>query len=158
MTETETEILEGATLHIERMLRNETIPTRLRPSLRPVIEAQPVQEEPIPVQEEPIQEQEVKIDHTLIPINALEEVSRALMYGKEKHGAWGWMENPKSYTELLAKTQRHIFQFQRGETIDPKTGLSHLACAICDLMFLQSNVLSERGLDDRCKVDVATEA
>jgi len=87
----------------------------------------------------------------MLPVDALEEVSRALMYGKERHGAWDWVEHPKTYTELLAKTQRHIFEFQRGVTIDPTTQLSHIACAICDLMFLQSNILKGRGTDDRFK-------
>ena len=143
MTENESLAVNRATEEIENMLRLDRPPTRFsRPVIAPVIE-QPPEPELVP---EP-----VKIDHTLIPIDALEEVSRALMYGKERHGAWGWIENPKSYTELLAKTQRHIFEFQKGVAIDPATGLSHIACAICDLMFLQSNILKGRGTDDRLK-------
>ena len=136
----------GATRAIEEKLREDVRP-RL---LRPVMPRQP-EPEPEPVVEQTPLPEPVKIDHTLIPIDALEEVSRALMYGREKHGAWGWVENPKTYTELLAKTQRHIFEFQRGVTVDPTTQLHHVACAIADLMFLQSNILKGRGTDDRLK-------
>jgi hypothetical protein len=143
----EHDVGEHATRAIEERLLGVERPRLLRTlSTKP----EPVVEEP-PAPEPESMPTPVKIDHTLIPIDALEEVSRALMYGKEKHGAWGWIEHPKSYTELLAKAQRHIFEFQRGVTIDPATQLSHIACAICDLMFLQSNIIKGRGTDDRFK-------
>jgi hypothetical protein len=142
MTENESLAVNKATEEIENMLRLEGRPRFARPVIAPIIE-QPPEPEPVP--------KSIKIDHTMLPVDALEEVSRALMYGREIHGAWGWIENPKSYTELLAKTQRHIFEFQKGVTIDPATQLSHIACAICDLMFLQSNILKGRGTDDRLK-------
>jgi hypothetical protein len=127
---------EHASRAIEERLREERPRPRMFTKLEPI-------PEPLP--------ESIKIDHTMLPVDALEEVSRALMYGKDKHGAWGWAEHPKSHSELLAKVQRHIFEFQRGVTIDPSTGLSHVACAICDLMFLQSNILKGRGTDDRFK-------
>jgi dATP/dGTP diphosphohydrolase len=148
MTFVEHDAGEHATRAIEEKLRDDVRPRLLRPLApkpEPVVEQQPSEPEPEPLPEP------IKIDHTMLPVDALEEVSRALMYGKEKHGAWGWVENPKSHTELLAKVQRHIFEFQRGVTIDPTTKLSHIACAICDLMFLQSNILKDRGTDDRFK-------
>jgi hypothetical protein len=137
----------NSTTEIEDMIRSESIEsirTRLSRIPTKVIE----HEATLPV-EEPTPS--VKIDHTMLPLDALDEVSRALMIGKENHGAWGWAENPITWTELLAKTQRHILAFQRGETIDPTTRLQHLACAICNLMFLQSHVLTGSGTDDRFK-------
>lgn len=127
-----------AAMAIETMLR-EDAPRLLRPRA-PVIESVPV---PEPVVETP------KIDHTLLPLDALDEISRALMIGRERHGAWTWKENPKAWTEILAKTQRHIFAFQRGEMVDPTTGLYHISCAIANLMFLQSHILTGKGTDDR---------
>jgi hypothetical protein len=118
----------------------------LAPGPAPVHEPEPVAP-PEPTPEPPI----MKIDHTLLPLDALDEISRALMVGKENHGAWGWREVPKAWTEYLAKAQRHIYSFQRGETIDPTTGLHHVSCAIANLMFLQSHVLTGSGLDDRFK-------
>jgi hypothetical protein len=140
---------EHATRAIEDKLRDDIRPRLLRP-LAPKPEPEPVVEQPPEPEPETLPEP-IKIDHTMIPIDALEEVSLALMYGREKHGAWGWIEHPKTYTELLAKVQRHIFEFQRGVTVDPTTKLSHIACAIADLMFLQSNIIKGRGTDDRFK-------
>jgi dATP/dGTP diphosphohydrolase len=144
------EHVERATFEIEHLLRSETSRPRLARTftqLQPVPEPYVAPQEPEPVIE-PIS---TKIDHTLLPIDALELVSRALMVGKEKHSAWDWAQNPKAYSELLAKAQRHIYEFQRGVDNDPGTGLSHIACAIAELLFLQSNVLNQRGADDRFK-------
>jgi hypothetical protein len=94
---------------------------------------------------------EVKIDHTLLPLDALDEVSLTLMHGREKYYAWLWVEHPHRHTDLLAKALRHIFAFQQGEDIDPSSNCHHIASAICDLMFLQSNVIQGVGIDDRMK-------
>lgn len=129
-----------AAMAIETMLR-EDAPRLLRPKA-PVVESIPAPE-PEPVVEQP------KIDHTLLPLDALDQVSLALMVGRERHGAWTWKEQPKAWTEILAKTQRHIFSFQRGEMVDSTTGLYHVSCAIANLMFLQSHILTGKGTDDR---------
>ena len=133
---------EKATLEIENLLKGETIK---RPSF---MRQQPPTPEPEPV---PMPTPVEKIDHTLLPWDALEEVSRVLMHGREKYAAWYWVEHPHKHTDLLAKAQRHIIAFQRGEDIDPSSGRHHIACAICDLLFLQSNVLQGVGTDDRFK-------
>jgi hypothetical protein len=91
---------------------------------------------------------EVKIDHTLIPLDALEEVSRALMHGEEKYDKFLWIKKQHRHRDLLAKALRHIFAFSQGQDLD-SSGLQHIACAICDLMFLQSNILRGTGTDDR---------
>jgi len=140
---------EKATVEIETLLRNETNRPRI---LRPIIDHIPTREpEPIlPPTPEHVAPP-TKVDHTLLPIDALEEVSRALMVGKNRFGAWNWALHPLTYTEYLAKAQRHILAFQQGEDIDPGTGRTHIACAICDLMFLQSHMIKGRSTDDRFK-------
>jgi hypothetical protein len=102
----------------------------------------------IPPQPAPMENIPIKIDHTFLPLDALDEVSRSLMHGEEKYSAKRWVTHPHRHRDLLAKALRHIFAFQRGETVD-SSGLQHIACAICDLMFLQSNVLRGTGTDDR---------
>jgi Domain of unknown function (DUF5664) len=137
---------EKATKRIEEMLRDEIAP--LRPNfLRPPAP----QPEPEPVAHPEPEHDIVKIDHTLLPLDALEEVSKALMHGKVKYEEWLWVKQPHRHNDLLAKALRHIFEFQKGNDIDPKSGLQHIACAICDLMFLQSNVVQGKGTDDRFK-------
>jgi hypothetical protein len=137
------ENVERATIDIENLIKGEAS----RPRFLRQIEAIPVKE-PMPEPKPP------KIDHTYLPLDALEEVSRSLMYGAAKREAWNWAVNPISWTERLAKAQRHIFEFQKGINIDPASGdaqLQHLACAITQLMFLQSYVINDAGTDDRFK-------
>ena len=130
-----------ATRAIETILRSDMRPKLLRPKA-PEPEPEPEQEQAIMVE---------KVVHTYLPLDALEAVSRALMYGAKKGDAWSWKINPISWTERLAKAQRHIFEFQKGIEIDPLSGEQHLACAITQLMFLQSYVLTGTGTDDRFK-------
>jgi hypothetical protein len=139
------EDVERATLEIENLIKNEGA----RPRFLRQIPKEP-EPEPTPV----IEPVKIKIDHTYLPLDALEEVSRSLMYGAAKREAWNWKENPISWTERLAKAQRHMFEFQKGIDVDPNSGaaqLQHLACAITQLMFLQSYVLTGSGTDDRFK-------
>jgi hypothetical protein len=131
---------------IENMIRGETPKLFQRPSVRDfLVQERPVQEQ---VPESVLDQEPTKIDHTFLPLDALNEVSRALMHGEQIYAANLWVTNPHRHRDLLAKALRHIFAFQSGETID-KSGLQHIACAICDLMFLQSNILRGTGTDDR---------
>jgi hypothetical protein len=118
---------------------------------RPVI---PVQSEQVVEAKQAIEEveeqmAELKVDHTFLPLDALDEVSRVLMHGAQKHGHWNWVHNPCDWTNLLAKAERHIFAFQKGDDLDPSSGRSHIAHAICDLLFLQSYILNQHGTDNR---------
>jgi Domain of unknown function (DUF5664) len=104
-----------------------------------------------PVEPEAVVAPLEKVDHTLLPIDALEEVSKVLMYGRIKFGAWNWAQHPLTYSQYVAKVYRHIMEFQKGNYIDPLSGGSHIACAIADLMFLQSHIIKGRSKDDRFK-------
>jgi Domain of unknown function (DUF5664) len=144
---------ESAVRHIERVLRVDEQPnevrTRLLRSLPPRPEPEQNNEHQRPAA--PKEEMLEKVDHTYLPLDALEEVSRALMHGAAKGDAWRWQITPIKWTERLAKAQRHILEFQKGIDIDPSSGRQHLACAISQLMFLQSYVLTGSGTDDRFK-------
>jgi hypothetical protein len=141
---------ESAARSIERALIGEDTRTRLLKSI-PIRQAAPHEEMATPMPSTPKDETVEKIDHTFLPLDALEEVSKALMYGAAKGDAWKWAINPISWTERLAKAQRHILEFQKGINIDPSSGKQHIACAITQLMFLQSYVLTGSGTDDRFK-------
>jgi Domain of unknown function (DUF5664) len=138
---TEDIAVERATEHIENLIRSESARPRLARAFTTLQQAPEPTPEPKPA----------KIDHTYLPLDALEEVSRSLMYGAEKGDAWRWAREPIGWTERLAKAQRHLFEFQKGNDIDPTSGRQHLACAITQLMFLQSYVITGSGTDDRFK-------
>lgn len=81
----------------------------------------------------------VKLDAGKPPMDlldglALEEVGRVLDFGATKYAPDNWRKGI-SKGRLLAAAIRHIYASARGEKKDPESGLSHLAHAMCCLMF-----------------------
>jgi hypothetical protein len=88
----------------------------------------------------------------LLPFEAIEEVAKVLGLGAEKYSPWNWYKG-FDYGRLLGASLRHISAFQQGQDKDPETGQSHLAHAACNLLFLITLQLRNRGKDDRCVRD-----
>jgi hypothetical protein len=85
----------------------------------------------------------------LLDAYAIEELAKVLAFGAKKYDAHNWR---KGITKgrLIAAALRHLFAYLRGENVDPETGLSHVAHAMCCCMFLLG--LEHRPeLDDRWK-------
>ena len=79
----------------------------------------------------------------LIAPELLEEVGKVLAYGAEKYGVRNW-ELGMDWGRPYAAALRHMNAWQRGEDVDPETGLSHMAHAACNLMMLLA--FRERGV------------
>lgn len=78
-----------------------------------------------------------KLDWSLLPIDAVEEIIKVLEFGKVKYAAWNWSSNGGfKYTRVFSALIRHLFAWMRGEDNDPETGLSHIAHAGCNILFL----------------------
>lgn len=88
-----------------------------------------------------------KNDYSLLPFDALEQVSKVLTFGAKKYKRDNWKTVPNSRTRYFSASCRHLFSWFRGEVNDPETGFNHLAHAICCLMFLLSNDLEIRPND-----------
>ena len=71
----------------------------------------------------------------LLPPKAIVEVAKVLTFGAEKYGAENWKELEDLQNRYLAGALRHIFAHMDGEKLDPETGLSHMAHALCCLLF-----------------------
>lgn len=71
-----------------------------------------------------------------VPPNALLAVARVLTFGAEKYGRDNWRHVENAETRYLDAALRHINAYQRGEAADPESGESHLAHAVCSLMFM----------------------
>jgi hypothetical protein len=87
----------------------------------------------------------------LLPPNALFEVAEILRFGAEKYAPYNWAKG-MSYSRLIAAAMRHIIAFNRGENLDQETNRSHIAHALCCLMFLMEYVSREdiyKAWDDR---------
>lgn len=85
----------------------------------------------------PIKSDMGKTDWSLMPFEAVEEINKVLEFGAKKYEAHNWKKGSGfKYTRLLGSLLRHIFAYMRGEDKDPESGLSHLAHAGCNVIFL----------------------
>lgn len=85
----------------------------------------------------PIKHDKDKTDWSLVPMECVEDIAKVLEFGAKKYSPNNWREGSGfSYTRVLNSLFRHIFAFARGQDLDPETGLSHLAHAGCNILFL----------------------
>ena len=84
----------------------------------------------------------------MLPYEALVQMAKVLDFGKIKYHKWNWTEGI-SYTRLISASLRHINAYNRGESKDPETGLSHIAHAAVNLCFLLWHEKFRTDLDDR---------
>ena len=86
----------------------------------------------------------------LIPSSALLQVAEVLQHGAKKYGEWNWTEG-FNWNRLIGAVERHILAWKDKDKDDKDSdsGISHLAHACCNLMFLLT--LEEKGIgeDDR---------
>jgi len=76
-----------------------------------------------------------KLDYTLLPWDALEEVVKVLAYGLKKYERDNWKHVPDAMQRYEAAGMRHRVARLQGEANDPETGISHLAHEVCCLLF-----------------------
>lgn len=95
-----------------------------------------------------------KTDWSLMPFEAVEEINKVLEFGAKKYAAHNWCDGPGfKYTRVLNSLLRHVFAFLRGEDNDPESGLSHMAHAGCNVLFILYYLKHKDRykLDDRFK-------
>ena len=71
----------------------------------------------------------------LLPPKSILEVGKVLTYGADKYDAENWRKVDDLQNRYTSAALRHIFAHIDGEADDPETGLSHLAHAMCCLLF-----------------------
>jgi len=76
-----------------------------------------------------------KLQWYLLPFEVLQDVVRVLMLGAKKYAPYNW-KYVKPKERYFDACMRHLTAWQAGEKKDPESGLSHLAHAICCLVFL----------------------
>ena len=86
----------------------------------------------------------------LLPGAALLEVAKVLDFGAVKYDEHNWRQG-FVWSRLYDASLRHIFAYIGGEDKDPESGLSHIAHAICGLLFLLEHEIKGYGNDDRHK-------
>lgn len=92
---------------------------------------------PSPSFVEAMKDDKDKVRWDLLPVGALEEVAQVLTHGAKKYEAWNWAKDGGfTWSRLIRAGIGHLFAFARGVDKDEETGYSHLAHAICCLLFL----------------------
>lgn len=71
----------------------------------------------------------------LLPPKALTEVAKVLTFGAQKYDEENWRKLDNLHNRYSSGALRHIFAHIDDEELDPESGLSHLAHAVCCLMF-----------------------
>lgn len=84
----------------------------------------------------------------LLDMDALEGLAAVLSFGAEKYEPYNWRLGIVN-SRLIASMLRHLSAIQRGEDIDPESGLSHIDHLGCNWMFLSYNYKRRPDLDDR---------
>lgn len=78
-----------------------------------------------------------KANWSLMPWEAVEEINKVLEFGANKYAAHNWQQGEGfRYTRVLNSLLRHVFSYMRGEDLDPESGLSHMAHAGCNVLFI----------------------
>lgn len=72
----------------------------------------------------------------LLPPLAMKATAEVLTFGAEKYEPDNWKYVPESKTRYFDALERHVWAWKMGETMDPESGMHHLAHALCCLMFL----------------------
>ena len=87
----------------------------------------------------------------LIPPRALELVAQVMTVGQKEYGDRNWEKGLK-WGRMFGAMMRHAWAFWRGEELDPKSGLPHLAhCGATVLMLLESTFYFSKN-DDSTKL------
>jgi hypothetical protein len=108
-----------------------------RPPNTPVIPTETANKIQDQLSNVPLKADAGKTDWSLMPFEAIEEINKVLEFGAKKYAAHNWKKGSGfKYTRLLGSLLRHIFAYMRGEDKDPESGLSHMAHAGCNVIFL----------------------
>lgn len=80
---------------------------------------------------------------------ALEGLAKVLTFGAKKYRPWGWKTSGFPYSRVLDSLHRHLAAFERGEDLDPESGLPHIDHIGANWMFLSYYTKEMKHLDDR---------
>lgn len=83
-----------------------------------------------------------KAQWRLVPFGAMSEVVDVLTYGAQKYAPDNWKHVDGAVDRYTDAGFRHFVAYANGEKVDPESGCSHLAHAMCCLLFL---LAFERG-------------
>tara|TARA_B100001094_G_scaffold172014_1_gene166324 strand:- start:9041 stop:9463 length:423 start_codon:yes stop_codon:yes gene_type:complete len=87
----------------------------------------------------------------LLPPKSINEVGKVLTFGAEKYDPHNWRKVDDLQNRYTSAALRHIFAHIDGEDVDEETGLSHLAHAMCCLLFKLEDQLIGESEEERTR-------
>jgi len=84
---------------------------------------------------------------SLLSSVALEKMAKVMTFGEKKYAAHNWRKGFQ-YSRIMDAVFRHLHAYNRGEKLDPESGISHLSHAECGLMMLSEFEETGAGEDD----------
>lgn len=90
-----------------------------------------------------------KPDMYLLPPLATLEVGKVLTYGANKYSPDNWRRLDSLQERYSSAALRHLLAHMAGEANDEETDMSHLAHAICCLMFKLEDELLAQSEEER---------
>jgi hypothetical protein len=70
----------------------------------------------------------------LAPMSEFEDIVKIMTFGASKYADNGWKGVDKD--RYIAAMLRHITAYMSGEEVDEESGMSHLAHAACNVIFI----------------------
>ena len=92
----------------------------------------------------------------LLDTYALTQLTLVLGFGAKKYADDNWRSGIAS-RRLLAATLRHVLAYMDGQDLDEESNLSHLAHAMCNLMFAINLAHTKPELSDHRRTLTASE-
>lgn len=86
----------------------------------------------------------------LIDGTFLEDLGLVLAFGAKKYAPDNW-RGGLHVRRIIGAAMRHLVAINRGEDIDPESGLPHSAHLACNVMFLSVMLKTRPDMDDRWK-------
>lgn len=77
-----------------------------------------------------------KLRWSLLPLTSVQEVVQVLEYGARKYAPDNWMKVPDAQDRYWDAAMRHMMAWKMGEKKDSESGKSHLAHAVCCLLYI----------------------
>ena len=93
----------------------------------------------------------------LVPPYAMEQTSWVHKLGAEKYGPWNWRETGVCASTYVNAILRHLNAWRDGESLDPESGITHLAHIACSANILMDAEVCGKLQDDRNKRPDETE-
>lgn len=93
----------------------------------------------------------------LLPPKAIIEVAKVLTFGANKYDEENWKKLEDLQSRYTSGALRHIFAHMDGEDLDSESNVSHVAHAICCLLFKLEIELEQKSKEKRSRESVSFE-